>query len=37
VYKFQPSEIWEMTMEEIAFWKKGTSKILKWKENTNGI
>jgi len=30
VFRIPPSEIWEMDMEELAFWSRGTSKIAKW-------
>ena len=30
VFKFQPSEIWEMDMDDLAFWNEGTGKIAQW-------
>ena len=29
-YKFPPSEIWEMTIDELLFWAKNIKRIDKW-------
>jgi hypothetical protein len=34
VFYFPPSDIWEMTMEELLFWYRGIVKVAKWRRNT---
>jgi len=30
-FKFPPSELWEMNMDDLNFWDKGAGQIAKWK------
>jgi len=32
VFKTQPSEIWEMTIDELMFWVDGCNQISEWKK-----
>jgi len=32
VYKFQPSEIYELTVKQFLFWFDGINKVNKWRE-----
>ena len=30
IFKFQPSELWEMTIDDLDFWIDGCDQITKW-------
>jgi len=32
-YKFQPSEVWKMTLDDLLFWQEGSIKIKQWMDN----
>jgi len=31
IFKFQPSEVWNMTMDDLLFWNDGAGQIARWK------